>query len=121
MSKKKIVIIVLAVVLVAIAVWYFFIRKPKATTVTETTAAPGTPNNASNSLPLGDFPLQLGSQGERVKQLQAAINRIDDRSNLVLDGVFGDITKDSLEAFVGGKYYPVTADKFDYILKMSNL
>lgn len=117
MSKKQIIIIVAIVLVVALSVWYFIYTKKVTEQISKTPTPPiNTPSVELQSFIESNFPLQIGSTGSKVKTLQRAINKIDNRANLAVDGAFGNHTKDSLQSFVGFSYYPVTEEKYNYIV-----
>lgn len=118
-GKKQIIIGLVILVIAAIAIYYFFFKKPEVTETPAPITIPGVTPVTNYSTP-APFPLIVGSKGSNVKALQAAVNKIDSRSNLALDGVFGNMTKDSVQAFIGGSYYPVTEDKYNYIIQLAN-
>lgn len=82
--------------------------------------AAGTGGGFGGGATLDEFPIKEGSKGERVKYIQAAINRIADPIYKVKeDGVFGHGTYKSLITGVGTKYYPVTLANYTELLKKS--
>ncbi len=52
--------------------------------------------------------ISLGSTGEDVKDLQKVLNATVADTSLVVDGIFGNLTKEAVIAFQ--KYYGLTAD-----------
>ena len=80
--KKKIVIPI--VVLTAIAIAIFFIVRQKRKKADETI-----------------FPLVLGSRGKEVESLQRALNNAAPDGGLVVDGVLGPVTLESMMHFLG--------------------
>lgn len=80
--------------------------------------AAGTGTNTDTSA--NDFPLQIGSRGDRVKALQAALNKIAPQFKLKLDGDFGKSTYDALiTGFRATGSYPVTVKTYMEILTLS--
>lgn len=75
-----------------------------------------------------NFPLKQGSKGDRVKTLQQALNRINDKrvskfTPLVVDGSFGDKTYSAIVTWVGTKYWGangLTETAFNEINAISN-
>lgn len=75
-----------------------------------------------------EFPLHIGSYGERVKSLQLALNRINDKAShrytpLVVDKDFGEKTYTAIVTWVGSKFWEpqgLTATNFNLIIQQSN-
>jgi lysozyme family protein len=105
--NKKILIIVLAVLLIAAIVYFLFFRKRK----TEEVLQEGVLTLDGNTSPaqtwaVESFPLNKGMQGENVKRLQMAINRIGSTlqvisGNVAVDGKFGEETSAAVETQKG--------------------
>lgn len=114
MTKKKIIILVIAVLIIALIIWYFFKKPKQIITPTSTPAStdPLAPKTISGN---DNFPLQIGSRGDKVKQLQTAINK-KTSAGLTVDGVFGELTKSNLQGRLGYQYYPVTEEKFNFLI-----
>ena len=130
MDKKKIIAIVLVVVIVAIA---FFYWKKKKALKPSTTEAEKTSNSGFNVGAIDtrndNFPLTEGnSKGERVKTLQLALNKLNDKQGglqnpLVPDGIFGPKTTAMLLSVAGIGYYGnngVSEMQFNNLIILSN-
>lgn len=72
------------------------------------TGRPAGPGAAAND----DFPLQEGSQGERVVALQKMINAINPGAKLAENGKFDHKTYLALLTYAGTKFYPVTFENY---------
>jgi len=96
-TKQKIVISIVAVLLIAV-ILYFVFRKKKD----EVIADPASLLNSGSSAPKSNFipesfPLNLNMQGDSVKRLQMALNRLNTTSpKIAEDGIFGMETKTKL-------------------------
>lgn len=99
------------------------------------------PNPDANKLPLNNgfnvqvpdlsndnFPLNKGSKGQRVKNLQLALNKLNEKQGskndpLVPDGIFGEKTTNLLMLVAGIGYYGtsgVTEQQYDNLILLSN-
>jgi len=126
--NKKILIIVLAVLLIAAIVYFLFFRKRK----TEEVLQEGVLTLDGNTSPaqtwaVESFPLNKGMQGENVKRLQMAINRIGSTlqvisGNVAVDGKFGEETKTKLLLSVptSQSTLPMGEATFNAIIAKSN-
>jgi len=124
MKNRKLVIII--VVLLLIIAIVFAYKKFKNKPVEQAPGMPA-PSPAGPSAPTSNdnYPLIKGSNGENVKYLQQAINKIATKTGMTygivsVDGDFGPQTYNSLLIVVGASYYPVTQAKFTEILNKSN-
>lgn len=117
-KKKKILIISAAILLVVVIVYFVFFRKPKIETDFEKEIDTIKGNNGivgpSTNLPSApaandSLPLQLGSKGQRVINVQNAVNKINPLAMLTVDGDFGSATRNALITFVGSKFYPINS------------
>lgn len=79
---------------------YFLLRKPKNKTKGPESNIDTKTGKAIKWTPDTDFPLQKGSSGNRVKQLQAGLNILK-KANLTVDGKFGDKTLAALKEGFG--------------------
>jgi peptidoglycan hydrolase-like protein with peptidoglycan-binding domain len=118
MKKSLIITIIVGVLLTALLVWMYF-RDKKAPE--QATLPPVTPPPAGNTTPQvdqgaftqaanDDFPLQIGSKGDRVKSLQSKLNQIKPAGYqpLTVDGNFGQGTYNAVITWAGTTLYPVT-------------
>jgi hypothetical protein len=93
---KKLAIFIGIVIILILA--YFLLRKPKATKDESSTTA-GTTTTANDN-----FPLKLGSRGDRVKNVQKAINKKITASTvapynpqyITEDGIWGNQTETNI-------------------------
>jgi hypothetical protein len=126
--NKKILIIVLAVLLIAAIVYFLLFRKRKTDEVLQdgVLTLDGNTSPAQTSA-VESFPLNIGMQGENVKRLQMAINRIGSTlqvisGNIAVDGKFGEETKTKLLLSVptSQSTLPMTEATFNAIIAKSN-
>lgn len=128
-NRTLIILIVVVAIILAILVGLQIYQKIKDKKALEddTKKALDSAAGSATQNPIGytapktgnDFPLQEGSTGERVKFVQAAINRIAPTWKLKEDGVFGHGTYTALITGVGTKYYPVTLANYTELLQKS--
>lgn len=137
-KRTKIIVIVAAVIIVAVCL-YFYYRPVKpvedqtntkadpSKTNTPTTTPKVTPNvvdptknTTTNSLTLAsdndEFPLKIGSRGNRVTLLKNALKRIKPSITLTADSIFDEATRLATITYVGTAYYPVTANNYSAIM-----
>jgi len=88
-KKTKIILVVVAILLVAVISYFIFRKKASANTVATIPAA----DTSNKPITNDNFPLNVGSQGENVKRLQMALNRIKPTDKLIEDGVFASKTR----------------------------
>ena len=89
--KTKFFIFIIIIVIIGTAAYFLFFNKPKPK-LEEVVDTKGAPIQFADD----SFPLKLHSSGMRVKQLQAGLNLIK-KSNLALDGKFGNLTLAALQ------------------------
>ncbi len=82
------------------------------------TGSTGSGGNTAPAVTAGndEFPLKVGSSGERVKLLQNAIKRIKPTLSLPSDGIFNEATRIAVITWVGTAYYPVSALNYSNIM-----
>lgn len=108
MNKTILIKIFAAIVLLAIlvAVIYYIVQKLK-----EDKADPTVKNNGGGSnTSKADFPLQFGSTGQLVKDLQGYLN-FTGSYNLKVDGAFGAKTENAVLSETSGK--TITKEYYD--------
>lgn len=98
------------------------ITTPEGGDSTSTTQAPPRPTAPQAN---DNFPLQVGSKGANVTNLQLALNRINAKrgkkyADLTVDGTFGEKTKNAIYLLAGTKYYPVDTIKYRDIMQLSS-
>jgi hypothetical protein len=145
-KRTKIIIICACVAIIAVALYFYFRTPKVVTDpVTGEPKTPGSgtgttiPKNSSSVSGTGagnstgstgsggitapavtagndEFPLKVGSSGDRVKLLQNALNRIKPTLSLPSDGTFNEATRTAVIAWVGTAYYPVSAVNYSNIM-----
>jgi len=128
MNKKRIIIIIAAVIIIAAIVYFFFLRKKSVDTkVTEVVTDPTTGVATAQTWLAESFPLNKGMQGENVKRLQMAINRIGGTlqtitTKVIEDGKFGEGTKTKLLLTVptSQSTLPMSEATFNAIIAKAN-
>ncbi len=126
--NKKIMIIIAAVIIIAAIVYFFFIRKKSVDTeVKEVSINPSTDLSTAQTWIAESFPLNKGMQGENVKRLQMAINRIGGTlqtitTKVIEDGKFGEATKTKLLLSVptSQSTLPMSEATFNAIIAKAN-
>lgn len=125
-SNKTLIILVIIIgvllaALIGIKVWNKYKEKKALQETDKQNLSEGTgqQQTQNQTAVVEDFPLEIGSSGDRVKALQRAINKIAPVWKLKEDGNFGKGTYDALITGVGTKYYPVTLANYTEILKKS--
>lgn len=117
MNKKKIIAIVL-VVLIIVGLIYYNRNSPKLQAIKDKISPPKAPiepaknsgfNVVTPDLSNDNFPLKVGSKGEKVKTLQLALNKLNEsqgskNSPLVPDGIFGNKTENLIMQVAGVAY-----------------
>ena len=112
-QNKKYVIV--GAIIIALIILYLLV-KPRSTVDIATPKKAEDQFNIQPAAPVknDNYPLQIGSNGPNVKQLQQYLNTLNDKSStkvyapLVVDGDFGTKTKDALTRLAGAQYYPVS-------------
>lgn len=121
MKRKTLIIIIVSLVIVLVALYIY--KRSKNKPAAEAPAGDSHDHSGSTAtVPAANdkFPLKVGSNGENVKYLQRAINRIAPPANLVVDGDFGNKTYTAIILYIGTSYYPVSQAQWTYILNKSN-
>ena len=91
-KNKKILVIVVALILISV-ILYFVFRKKSDPQIDMIPLPDGSKAPASQFIP-EQFPLNVGMQGENIRRLQVAINRLNKTSaKIAEDGIFGAETK----------------------------
>lgn len=109
-KKKKITVIIVAIIIVAVIVYFIFFNN-KDTQPTSLVGKVPVPPNSTPAISTGteteeSYPVQSGSQGDKTKSLQTALNRIGGNTNRISeDGVFGNNTKVKLITTVSTSMY----------------
>ena len=94
-KNKKILVIVIALILISV-ILYFVFRKKSDPQVEMIPLPDGSVAPVSQFI-AEQFPLNVGMQGENIRRLQVAINRLNKTSaKIAEDGVFGAETKRKL-------------------------
>ena len=127
-TKKRNLIIAIVVVVFIIAGIYIY-NYTKDVKVDEAPPTPPVPGGGGNTTPArnDNYPLQEGSLGTKVKDLQWALNRLTSNPLLKLkeDGDFGSKTKNAIYLSVGTTIdgmptYPVSMKAWTAILHRAN-
>lgn len=116
-KKTKIIIVVAAALLIIAIVYFVFIRKPKVGTFEQEIknvngSTPVQLNTPSTPTANDSLPLKIGSKGQRVTNVQNAVNKINPLAQLKVDGDFGTATRNALITFVGSEYYPIDSSLY---------
>lgn len=127
-NKKLIILTVIIALLIATLITIKVIKKLKEKKALQEaekmqlmqTNSPAAGTGTNTDIRQDDFPLKIGSRGDRVKALQAALNKIAPQFNLKLDGDFGSKTYDALiTGFRATGTYPLDIKTYMEILTLS--
>lgn len=134
-KHKKFIGIGLAILAFIAVLVYLFRDKPVVKNITDKLKPPAPKDGSTTdeafkikeAAPTYDdsYPLKVNSRGDRVKTLQQALNRLKPSPllPLVVDGVFGEKTKQAVISWAGTKYYGtngITENLFNEIIANSN-
>lgn len=123
MSTKTKILIVVVILVVAFAVYYFFFKKDDTTTAPIIGAGGAiTPADAAKEVSNDNFPINQGMRGPNIRRLQTALNWIDPKNNLTVDGIFGSRTYTALKTTVDVQLsrLPMDEKSFNTIIAMGN-
>lgn len=123
-KKKKILIISAAVLLIVVIIYFVFFRKPKLQSLDEEVKNINTGGTASLNTPSAPtandaLPLKAGSKGQRVINVQNAVNKLAGIDLIKVDGIYGSSTRNGL-VYIGSEFgFPLDSKLYLKLITMA--
>lgn len=109
--KTNTVITIIVIALILLALYYIYKKQSEKSAKNSETVLQNFINNNTGSA----FPIQVGSKGERVKEIQKAINA-KVPFDIPVDGIFGEQTKTAFISAYGAQNYPISEQVYNWLI-----